>query len=51
MHIFIMSVTYLQRAEKDPVKALREVDFTKYVLSTIIYEVQLSQKMAKLKTL
>ena len=50
MHIFIMSVTYLQ-SWKDPVKALRGVDFTKFALPTIIYLMQSSQKMAKLKTL
>ena len=33
MHIFNMSV----KCWKDPVKAIRGVDFTKYVLSTIIY--------------
>ena len=37
MHIFNMSVTYLQKCWKDAVKALRGVDFTKYALSTIIY--------------
>ena len=36
MHIFNMSVIYLQSVEKDPVKAIRVVDFTKYALSTII---------------
>ena len=48
MHIFNISVIYLQSTEK--MNALRDVDFTKYALSTIIYQVQLS-KMAKLKTL
>ena len=43
MHIFSMSVTYLQSVEKDPVKVLRGVDFTKYALSTIIYYGQLSE--------
>ena len=39
MHIFNMSVLYLQSVEKiqDPVKALRGVDFTKYALSSIIH--------------
>ena len=32
-------------------KALRGVDFTKFALSTIIYLMQSSQKMAKLQTL
>ena len=41
MHIFNMSVTYLQRP--DPVKALKGVDFTKYALSTIIYFMQSSE--------
>ena len=36
MHIFNMSVTYLQ-CWKDAMKALRVVYFTKYALSTIIY--------------
>ena len=34
MHIFNMSVTYLQNIEKDPVKAVRGVDFTEYAVST-----------------
>ena len=38
MHIFSMSVTYLQVVEK-----IQGVDFTKYALSTIIYYVQLSK--------
>ena len=37
MHIFNMFVTYLQSVDKDPVKALRGVDFTKYALASIIY--------------
>ena len=42
MHIFIMSVTYLQSAEKIQRKLLG-VDFTKYALSTIIYLMQSSE--------
>ena len=43
MHIFNMSVTYLQSVEKIQWELrLSGLDFTKYVLSTIIYYVQAS---------
>ena len=37
MHIFNMSVTYLQIVKKIQWKLVRGVDFTKYALPTIIY--------------
>ena len=43
MHIFNMSVTYLQSAEKIQWKLLRGIDFTKYALSSIIYLMQSSE--------
>ena len=43
-----VSTTYLipsanYRSEKDPIKALGRIDFTKYALSTIIYLMQSSE--------
>ena len=36
---------------RDPIKALRGVDYTKYALSTIIYKKRFSEKLSKFKTL
>ena len=43
MHIFIMSVTYLQSAEKIQWKLFGEFDFTKYAQLIIIFLVQSSE--------
>ena len=44
MHIFNISVTYMQSVEKIQQRPLRGDDFTKYALSTIVYQVQSSKK-------
>ena len=51
MHIFNMSVTCLQSIEKNYWKPQEELDFTKYVLSTIIEYKQKWSKLAKFKKL
>ena len=51
MHIFNMSVAYMQSVEKDTLNAPEGVDFTKYHYQSILFNMCSGRKLVKLKML